>query len=274
MRGVGAVVVLLEVASAGGPAGGIKSEGRHQGARAQFGAAGGEGAGNHGVLRAVFGVGRAGKTDAFPATNAGVASAIRHRIEGERGRRGSPTCGRGPALQPVALGGTGQGRHRVGIGQPRGGRSVCGRRAGDSDFPFGPDVIRHQVVVAEGPIRERTALGHAVMRGHPKIEFVEPPGLHTPYARAAANTHGVVLVTAIMGGDDVFSALLIHIDARVSFEVGADVVAAAHHAMVAQVIPTNLVVGELASAFDHHHRVSGFGQDRCGNTATESRADD
>ena len=102
-------VAILEEGDAGDLAAGVGVDPFDHGAGDEFAEAGREGAGQHGVLRAVLAVGRAGEADAGAALDAGGAAVARHGVDQQRRSEGVHAEASAPRFSTavVALAGTG-----------------------------------------------------------------------------------------------------------------------------------------------------------------------
>src|SRR5262249_10300497 len=86
------------------------------------------------------------------------------------------------------------------------------------------------------------------------------PGLRAEHARAAADGHGVVLVTVLVRADHPLRPVGVDKHARVALKVGAGVVAITAEAVVAQVVARNVVIGQVAPALDQQYAFAGPGK--------------
>src|SRR5690606_16501296 len=104
--------------------------------------------------------------------------------------------------------------------------------AADADFPFDSFVIGREVVIADGPVGQRTASRHAVEARHAEILRHEAPCLRAIYSRAAAYRRRVVLVARLVRAHDAS----IFQGARVTVDVWPGVVAVLRQPLVAQMV--------------------------------------
>ena len=132
--------------------------------------------------------------------------------------------------------------------------------AGDADFVLGALVEGGEVSVANRPVSEGAAVGHAVTRGHAEIVGVKAPRLHAPHTRTAADGEGVELIACVVGEHGVWVARCVDKDPRMPGGVGCGVVAVERQAMVAEVVAGNLGVGEGATAFEEQHAAPALGE--------------
>ena len=109
-------------------------------------------------------------------------------------RRGTGPVGQpsvaAPRAQHGAVAGEIERRHRIAAGSPTRIR-VRVAVARDADLPFRAVVERREIVVADGPVGQRAAIGNAVARRHAEVVGEEPPSLRAVHARAASDGHRI-----------------------------------------------------------------------------------
>ena len=128
--------------------------------------------------------------------------------------------------------------------------SGTGVIAGDADFVLGALIEGGEVRVANRPVSEGAAVGHAVTRGHAEIVGVKAPRLHAPHTRTTADGECVELIACVVGENGVWDAHAVDEDPLMPGGIGCGVVAVERQAMVAEVVAGNLGVGEGATAFE------------------------
>ncbi len=266
-------VVRVEVGHADRAAGRVGGDPRHHRPGDEVAAAGREGAGDQGVVRAVLGVGRAGEADAVLAADTGRPALVGLRVDQQRGRQGLPAeRRRAPAQRPALTVGR-QGRQGVAaVGGPaaRGGVAVTG----DADLALGALVVGNEIVVAERPVGQRTARRDAVLAGHAEVRGQEAPRLGAVDDRAAADPGGDVVVAALVRPAQVGPALPVHQHARVAVERRAGVVAVLREAVVAQVVAPLPRERVPAAPFEQQDALPRLGEDARRHPAARARADD
>ena len=132
--------------------------------------------------------------------------------------------------------------------------------AGDAQLPFRLLVVGLEVVIGDGPVGERGALRHAVLRGHAEVVGVVAPGHRTVAQRAAANAGGVVRVAGLGRRDDARCAVEIDHHARVALVIGAESVAQSRIALVAQIVLAAIPGRVPRAALEQHHAPTGGGE--------------
>ena len=166
------------------------------------GVAGGQGSGDHGVVRAVLGVGRAGEPDALATAHAAGPAVAGLGVDEQRHRTGRQAETRPHRRRSTAdLGVRRQRGHRV-AGRAVPLDAVGAGVAADPERVLGPRVVRFEVVVGDRPVGQRAPVGHAVGAGHAEVGGQEPPRHALVHAGAAADGHGVVVPTGVVGALD------------------------------------------------------------------------
>ena len=227
---------------------------------AQFAVAGGQGDGNDGVLRAVLGVHFAGEAAAPAAAHARAAAVVGNAVarHGQmKGMQAETFCRR---LQDAEFAIGRQRRH----GQIALARSFERRAriiAGDADLVFGLVVKRLEIVIGDGPVFERTALGRAVGGAHAEILRHVAPGLRAVTQSSAAHARGVVVVCALAGQDDVRLRPFASTHTRgLPSSSGPKAFPRTRGALIAQIVFAAVMGGVPLAALEHHHAESGGGQ--------------
>ena len=117
--------------------------------------------------------------------------------------------------------------------------------AADADLPFHFLVVWRQVLIANWPIGQGAAFGHAVLAGHAEVLRHKAPGLSGVNARPAAHAGGVVLIPRLVRAQqaqiaqrsaDWYRKRIGLERARITFNIRSRIVAVDGHALVAQVI--------------------------------------
>ena len=145
----------------------------------------------------------------------------------------------------------------------------------DTDFPLGAIVPRFQILIGDGPVRQRGAFRHAIARRHPKIVRHEAPGHPAIHEGSAAQTGGIGVVAVLMGTHDFLVSMRIDEDPGIAVEVGTGVVTVGREPMVPQMVsPATVRIGAGQAALDQENPFPGLGQDCCDDTASCACAHD
>ena len=146
--------------------------------------------------------------------------------------------------------------------------------AGDSDFVFGLDVERFQVVVRDGPIFERAAKRDAVGRAHAEVLRQISPGLGPVAERSSAHAGRVVLIIAFTGKRDVRNPFAVDPDAGIAFVGWSKCISQKRGALIAEVILAAVIRRVPLATFQQHDAEAGSGQLLGDDAARGSGPDD
>ena len=165
----------VEVGHRGGVPARIQHNLLRHGIGAQLAQAGGQSGGNHGVLRAVFGVDFAGEAHAPSAPHARPAAVVRHAVAQHRNVERMPALAQRGRFQDFVFAIGRERRHRQAAAARRVER--IGRHvAGYAHLPLGFFVERFQVVVNDRPIVQRASRRASVEGLHAEVLRHVPPG--------------------------------------------------------------------------------------------------
>ena len=224
---------------------------------AQVAIAGGDGLGDDGIGGRTFGFDLAGKSHAMRTHDAGGASVVRDGIDGHGDGEGMPSqlsrCG----SEKVRLLIEGQRRHRIAL-RSRGFEGISTGLTGDADFPFGPLVIRFQVLVGDGPVFERAVFRRAIGGTHAEILLHETPGHGAEALGASADAGRHVTVAAFAGRCGTELGIVAEFDeAQVMLVIGTEGVAEYCGALRSQLVVTGFVKLLIAALFQQRHTQAG-----------------
>jgi hypothetical protein len=168
------------------------------------------------------------------------------------------------------------GRRERGHGERLGARALEGivaDIAGDADFVLGFFIEGRKVVVADGPIVERAARESTVRGAHAEIFGLVAPSHGAIGERAATDTSGVVTVAAFTGKDNVAAAIQIQVDTRVTFVIGAGIIAEDGSTLVTKIVLAAIVGGVPAAALNKSDVEARFAEFLGDNSAPGSGSD-